>query len=99
MSSRAWVLLAVITCSFIIPNSGFQTFAAELGDGHNMPMVSLGDRNAQLKFNAGLMTSLDFTTIKNNYAKAQSDLLRAKYQYIFKLKVLDFYQGKPLTLQ
>lgn len=55
--------------------------------------------DGQLKFNAGLITSLDFTTIKNNYAKSQSDLLRAKYQYIFKLKVLDFYQGKPLTLQ
>jgi outer membrane protein len=24
-------------------------------------------------------------------------LIRAKYDYIFKLKVLDFYQGKPLT--
>ena len=55
--------------------------------------------DGQLKFNAGLITSLDFTTLKNNYSKSQSDLLRAKYQYIFKLKVLDFYQGKPLTLQ
>ena len=55
--------------------------------------------DGQLKFNAGLITSLDFITLKNNYAKSQSDLLRAKYQYIFKLKVLDFYQGKPLTLQ
>lgn len=55
--------------------------------------------DAQLKFNSGLITSLDFTTVKNNYVKAQSELLKAKYQYIFKLKVLDFYQGKPLTLQ
>jgi len=55
--------------------------------------------DAQLKFNAGAITSLDFTTAKNNLNKAQADLLQSKYQYIFKLKVLDFYQGKPLTLQ
>lgn len=55
--------------------------------------------DAQLKFDSGLITSLDFTTVKSNYVKAQSELLKAKYQYIFKLKVLDFYQGKPLTLQ
>ncbi|MFI5134221.1 MAG: TolC family protein [Chitinophagales bacterium] len=55
--------------------------------------------DSQLKFNAGAITSLDFTTAKNNYNKALSDLLQSKYQYIFKLKVLDFYQGKPLTLQ
>jgi outer membrane protein len=54
--------------------------------------------DAQLKFDSGLITSLDFTTVKSNYVKAQSELLKAKYQYIFKLKVLDFYQGKPLTL-
>ncbi len=54
--------------------------------------------DAQKKFDAGAITSLDFTTTKNNFTKAQSDLLQAKYQYIFKLKVLDFYQGKPITL-
>jgi outer membrane protein len=55
--------------------------------------------DAQAKFNAGAINSLDFTTIKNNFSKSQSDLLRAKYQYLFQLKLLDFYQGKPLTLQ
>ena len=54
--------------------------------------------DAQKKFDLGAITSLDFTTVKNNFFKAQSDLLQAKYQYIFKLKVLDFYQGKPITL-
>ena len=74
MSSRAWVLLTVITCSFIIPNSDFQTFAAELGDGHNMPMVTLGDRSAQLKFNATELPAnknvhLDFTLLDNKTGK------------------------------
>jgi outer membrane protein len=50
------------------------------------------------KFNVGLLNSLDFNDAKNKLIKAQSDLLQAKYDYIFKVKVLDFYQGKPLTL-
>lgn len=48
------------------------------------------------KFNAGLITSLDIVTARNNLTKAESDLLQAKYDFIFRLKVLDFYQGKPL---
>lgn len=52
---------------------------------------------SEKKFNAGLLTSLEFLTAKNNLSKAQSDLIQAKYEFIFKLKVLDFYQGKSLT--
>jgi outer membrane protein len=49
------------------------------------------------KYNLGLISTYDFLLSKNNLAKAQADLLQAKYDYIFRLKVLDFYQGKPLT--
>jgi outer membrane protein len=48
------------------------------------------------KFNAGLITSLDFLTARDNLTIAESNLLQAKYDFIFRLKVLDFYQGKPL---
>lgn len=50
------------------------------------------------KFNVGMVNSLDYNDAKNKLIKAQSDLLQAKYDYIFKLKILDFYQGKPLVL-
>jgi outer membrane protein len=49
------------------------------------------------KYNLGLISTYDYLISKNNLAKAQADLLQAKYDYIFRLKVLDFYQGKPLT--
>lgn len=52
---------------------------------------------AQQKFNAGTITSFDFSTAKNRLFAAESNLLQSKYDYIFKLKVLDYYQGKPLT--
>lgn len=50
------------------------------------------------KFNVGMVNSIDYNDAKNNLLKAKSDLLQAKYDYIFRLKVLDFYQGKPITL-
>jgi outer membrane protein len=53
---------------------------------------------AQQRFNAGIIAALDFDQSRRNYNAAQSDLLQAKYDYIFRLKVLDYYQGKPLTL-
>jgi len=51
---------------------------------------------AQQKFNAGVISALDFSTAKNRLFAAESNMLQAKYDYVFKLKVLDYYQGKPL---
>lgn len=48
------------------------------------------------KFNVGMLNTNDYNDSKNKLIKAQSDLLQAKYEYVFKTKVLDFYQGKPL---
>lgn len=53
---------------------------------------------AQKRFDVGVLNATDFNETKTRLASAQSDMLRAKYDYIFKLKVLDFYQGKPITL-
>ncbi len=47
------------------------------------------------KFNVGLVTSVDYNTAKNKLAKAQSDLLAAKYEFVFKINVLNFYRGEP----
>lgn len=51
---------------------------------------------AQQKFNAGVISAFDFSTAKNRLFAAESNLLQAKYDYIFRLKVLDYYQGKSL---
>ena len=53
---------------------------------------------AEQKFSIGAVSSTDFNVSKNNLAKAESDLLQSKFDYFLKIKVLDFYQGKPLTL-
>lgn len=63
------LLISVIWMSFIL-SSNLHIFGAELGDGHNMPMVSLGDRNAMLDFNSTQLPAtnnvqLDFTLMDN----------------------------------
>jgi len=56
-------------------------------------------RYTEKKYSVGLLTSLDYNVAKNNLFKAQSDLLQAKYNYIFNAKILDFYRGIPLELK
>ena len=51
----------------------------------------------QQRYDMGLISTYDFLLAKNNYIRAKSDLLQAKFDYIFRLKVLDFYMGKPLS--
>jgi len=51
----------------------------------------------QKKYDVGLISTYDFLLAKNNFTKAKSDLLQAKFDYIFRLKVLDFYMGKSLS--
>ncbi len=50
------------------------------------------------KFNVGAANSIDYNTAKNNLSKSESELLQAKYQFIFKTKILDFYKGAPIKL-
>ena len=55
-------------------------------------------RYSEQKFNVGLVTPVDYNAAKTQLLKAQSDLAQAKYEFIFKTKVLDFYKGIPITL-
>jgi len=52
----------------------------------------------QQKFDVGLVNSVDFNLAKNNLAKANSELIKAKYEYIFRLKIIDFYKGVPIKI-
>ncbi|MEI6749539.1 MAG: TolC family protein [Bacteroidota bacterium] len=54
---------------------------------------------SESKFNVGMLNSVDYNNAKKELEKAESELLQAKFEYIFKATVLDFYMGKPLTLK
>ncbi len=48
---------------------------------------------AQERHNVGLMNTFDFSQAKYQYENAQNDYVKAKYNYIFKIKVLEYYFG------
>lgn len=55
-------------------------------------------RYTEQKFNVGMVTPVDYNAAKTQLLNAQSDMSQAKYEFIFKSKVLDFYRGVPLNL-
>jgi len=55
-------------------------------------------RYTEEKFNVGMINSVEYNQSKNNLSTAQSNLLQAKYEYIFRTKILDFYNGKSIEL-
>lgn len=55
-------------------------------------------RYTEQKFNVGMIAPVDYNASKTQLLNAQSDMAQAKYEYIFKTKVLDFYKGIPLNL-
>lgn len=50
------------------------------------------------KFNVGMVNSVEYNDAKNKLAQAESEVLQAKYEYIFRRTILDYYLGKPITL-
>lgn len=50
-------------------------------------------KNAQESYNFGAMTLFDFDQVRTRLVNAESALIRSKYDYVFKTKVLQFYSG------
>lgn len=51
---------------------------------------------AEIKFNSGAITSVDYLIAKNNLDRANINLIISKYDFVLRSKILDYYQGKPL---
>ena len=51
---------------------------------------------AKEKYDVGLMNSFDFTQAQTLLTNAQSDVIRTKYSYMFRIKILEFYFGIPI---
>lgn len=48
------------------------------------------------KYKLGLVNSFDYNQAFNDLTVAKSEMLQAKYEYIFRSKIIAFYKGKPL---
>jgi len=51
---------------------------------------------AKEKYNVGMMNAFDYNQSQTLLTTAQSEVIRAKYDYIFKQKVVEFYFGIPI---
>ena len=51
---------------------------------------------AKEKYAVGMMNSFDYNQSQTLYVNAQSEVLRTKFDYIFKVKVVEFYFGIPI---
>ena len=54
-------------------------------------------RSVENQYNLGAANFTDYQVASNNLFGARSDLVRSKYDFIFKMKILDFYQGIPIS--
>ncbi|MDD2292859.1 MAG: TolC family protein [Bacteroidales bacterium] len=95
LSTRHQELLKEIRSAITEANNCYErTIAAE----QNMRAMDESFRMAIRKFESGAITSTDYITSKTNYLKAQSEYYQAKFQYIFQIKILDYYKGIPIKL-
>ena len=55
--------------------------------------------NAEKRYQIGGLNTYDYTVAKTTLDSAQLSFTQAKYQYLFALKVIDFYLGRPLVIE
>ena len=55
-------------------------------------------RVTEQRYNVGSADFVDYQVASNNLFAAKADLTQAKYSFIFRVKILDFYLGNPITL-
>jgi len=75
-------------------NSSYQAYVAAK---ESVRSSELSADFAQRSFEAGVLNIYDLNIARNNLVVAKSQMVQAKYNFIFRLKVLDFYAGRSLT--
>ncbi len=65
----------------------------------NVQALEESFRYTEQRFNVGMVNTIEYNDAKNRLSAAQSELLQAKYEYVFRVQVLDFYIGRPISLR
>jgi len=64
----------------------------------NLEALEESFRYMEQRFNVGVVNVTEYNDAKNRLAEAESELLQAKYEYVFRVQILDFYIGNPISL-
>jgi len=84
-----------------IQQAYYNAVAAEAKFTSSKTAVEASEESFKLmrqKYENGKATSVEFSQVKVNLMKATSDRIQAKYDYLFRTKILDFYKGIMLAL-
>jgi len=73
-------------------NAGETLAAAERSEAS----AKLAFDNAQIRFEQGASTQVDYTQARNRYDTARLQALRSRYDLVFRIAILDFYAGRGL---
>lgn len=82
-----------IETAFVNRNNSVRTY---LSLQEQIKALEEAFRMAEVRFNAGAIDYVNYSLQKVNLDKAKSNAVQAKYDLIFRTKILDFYQNKPL---
>ena len=86
-------LQQTIQKSFLDAKSAAKTFeAAQI----SLEAQKEAFKNAQVSYDYGSMTQFDFDQVRNRLVNAEGAMIRSKYDYVFKTKVLKFYFGESI---
>ena len=83
-----------IQLAFADAQAAFKTYQ---GAKKTLEAQELSFKNAQERYQLGAINTFDLDQSRVRFVNAQSALINAKYDFVFKTKILDFYIGKPLT--
>ena len=79
--------------AYINMNSAFERFQVL---SRQVEDLTNSFKAAEVRFNAGVNTTVEYLVAKNALDRANANFVAAKYDYMLRSKVLDFYQGKQL---
>lgn len=82
-----------------IQQAWYNAVAAESKFNSSLSAVDANQESFRLmseKFDNGKATAVEYNESKQNLVKALSDNIQAKYDYLFRTKILDFYKGQPI---
>ncbi|MBT8253381.1 MAG: TolC family protein, partial [Bacteroidia bacterium] len=88
-------LEANVQRAFTDAQAAFKAFEAAK---KSLASQELAFNNSQERYSIGALNAFDLEQTRFRLINAQSSLVNAKYDFVFKTKVLDFYLGKPISI-
>ncbi|MCK5847553.1 MAG: TolC family protein [Bacteroidales bacterium] len=95
LENAKWQMRQTIEQAYADARSAYKQYEAS---ALQVDALSEAFNYAEQRYDAKLITAFEYNDAKIKLDIATSEQLNAKYNYVFRVKVLDFYYGKPLKL-